>query len=240
LAGHGGDQHYRPHAPDLPALAQRNPDDLDAAQLDALMNAPAALPTDPDRLERLVRAYAKTKDPPLASMMFNQLTELAGESWGSAALRAAAYRVLARVDGVELVGEVRDPLGRRGVALVAPVGYTDQIRSRLIIDPHSGDVLATETLLARRADWIDAAPGAVVGQVVYVDSGWINEVGAARSRGRASRNAPATTAANASTRRPPKMPDGTGSSRTIVPAAIGSAFVKSVARPATVSAPPTW
>jgi hypothetical protein len=177
LAGHGGDQRYRPHEPDLPALARRDPDDLDAAQLDALMNAPAALPTDPDRLERLVRAYAKTKDPPLASMMFNQLTELAGESWGSAGLRAAAYRVLARIDGVELAGEVRDPLGRRGVALVAPVGYTDEIRSRLIIDPQSGDVLATQTLLARRGDWIDAAPGDVVGQVVYVDSGRVDEVG---------------------------------------------------------------
>jgi len=177
LAGHGGDQRYRPHAPELAALAQRNPDDLDAAQLDALMNAPAALPTDPDRLERLVRAYAKTKDPPLASMMFNQLTELASEPWGSAELRAAAYRVLARIPGVELAGEQRDPLGRRGVALVAPVGYTDQIRSRVIIDPRSGDVLATETLLARRADWVGAAPGDVVGQVVDVDSGWVDEVG---------------------------------------------------------------
>jgi hypothetical protein len=176
-AGRGGDQRYRPHAPQLAALAQRNPDDLDAAQLDALMNAPAALPTDPVRLERLVRAYAKTKDPPLASMMFNQLTELAGESWGSAELRAAAYRALAHVDGVELAGEARDPLGRRGVGLVAPVGYTDEIRSRLIVDPHSGDVLTTETVLARRADWIDAAPGDVIGQVVYVDSGWVDELG---------------------------------------------------------------
>jgi hypothetical protein len=110
-------------------------------------------------------------------MMFNQLTELAGESWGLAELRAAAYRVLARLPGVEFAGEVRDPIGRHGVALVAPVGYTDDIRSRLIIDPHSGGVLATETVLEHRGDWIGAAPGEVVGQVVYVASGWVDQLG---------------------------------------------------------------
>src|SRR5204863_5397854 len=59
----------------------------------------------------------------------------------------------------------------------------------------------------------------------------------ARSGG-ASSTAPTVTAANASTRRTPNTPEGTGSPRTIVPAAIGSALVNSVARPATVSAAP--
>jgi hypothetical protein len=181
LAGDGGDQRIRAEAPGLAAQAQRNPDDLDAATLDALMNAPAALPTDADQLERLVRAYAKTKDPPVESAMFNQLTELAGESWGAAPLRAAAYRVLARLDGVKLVGDVRDPLGRRGVALDAPVGYAHGAeQTRLIIDPRTGDVLATQTVLLRSADWIDAAPGAVIGQTVYVRSGWADELGKLR------------------------------------------------------------
>jgi len=177
LAGGGGARQVPRQPRDLPALAQRNPADLDARQLDALMSSPAALPTDPDRLEDIVRAYAKTKDPPLASMMFDQLTELASEPWASPALRAAAYRVLARIEGVQLAGKMRDPLGRRGVALLAPVGYTDQIRTRLIIDPRRGDVLATETLLVHRVGWIDAAPGAVIGEVVYVRSGWANQPG---------------------------------------------------------------
>jgi hypothetical protein len=177
LAGHGGDQPFRAEAPGLAAEGQRNPADLDAATLDALMNAPAALPTDADRLERLVRAYAKTKDPPIESAMFNQLTELASESWGAAPLRAAAYRVLARLNGVTLAGDVHDPLGRRGVGLDAPVGYTHDVRTRLIIDPRTGDVLAMQTVLLRAADWIDAAPGAVIGQTVYVRSGWADELG---------------------------------------------------------------
>jgi hypothetical protein len=182
FAGDGGEQSYPAEAPGLAAQAQRNPDDLDAAALDALMNAPAALPTDADRLERLVRAYAKTKDPPIESAMFNQLTELGGESWGAAPLRAAAYRVLARLDGVTLAGDVRDPLGRRGVGLLAPIGYTHDARTRLIINPRTGDVLATQTVLLRAADWIDAAPGAVIGQTVYVRWGWADELGEPASR----------------------------------------------------------
>jgi hypothetical protein len=182
FAGHGGAQPFKAEAPGLAAEAQRNPDDLDAATLDALMNAPAALPTDADQLERLVRAYAKTKDPPIESAMFNQLTELASESWGAAPLRAAAYRVLARLHGVMLVGDVRDPFGRRGVALDAPIGYTHDAQTRLIIDPRTGDMLATQTVLLRDADWIDAAPGAVIGQTVYVRWGWAHELGKPSAR----------------------------------------------------------
>jgi hypothetical protein len=181
LAGVGGDQPIRAETPGLAAQARRNPDDLDAATLDALMNAPAALPTDADQLERLVRAYAETRDPPMESAMFNQLTELASESWGAAPLRAAAYRVLARLEGVTLAGHVRDPLGRRGVALDAPVGYAHGAEeTRLIIDPRTGDVLAMQTVLLRDADWVDAAPGAVIGQTVYVRWGWADELGKLR------------------------------------------------------------
>ena len=182
LAGAGGDQPFRAEPPGLAAQARRNPDDLDAVTLDALMNAPAALPTDADQLERLVRAYATTKDPPIESAMFNQLTELASESWGAAPLRAAAYRVLARLPGVTLVGDLRDPLGRRGVGLDAPIGYSHWERTRLIIDPRTGDVLAQQTVLLRAADWIDAAPGAIIDQMVYVRWGWADELGKPSAR----------------------------------------------------------
>src|SRR5437879_1503989 len=54
--------------------------------------------------------------------------------------------------------------------------------------------------------------------------------------GRARRIAPMVTAANARIRNPPNTPEGTGSSSTTVPAAIGNAFVSRVATPATVNA----
>ena len=54
------------------------------------------------------------------------------------------------------------------------------------------------------------------------------------------RTAPTTTAANEAIRAAPTQPPGSGSLKTIIPAAIGSALVNSVARPAVVSAPPRW
>ena len=58
---------------------------------------------------------------------------------------------------------------------------------------------------------------------------------------RAARStAPATTAANDATRAAPIQPDGSGSWKSTMPAAIGSAFVSSVERPAVVSALPRW
>jgi len=95
-------------------------------------------------------------------------------------LRAAAYRVLARLDGVKLVGDVRDPLGRRGVGLDAPIGYTRDARTRLIINPRTGDVLATQTVVVHDTDGVDAAPGAVIGQTVYTRWGWTATLGEPR------------------------------------------------------------
>jgi hypothetical protein len=38
-------------------------------------------------------------------------------------LRAALYRVMTRIDGVELLGERSDPLGRRGITFARAGGY---------------------------------------------------------------------------------------------------------------------
>ena len=55
-----------------------------------------------------------------------------------------------------------------------------------------------------------------------------------------SSTAPTITAVNDAIRAAPTQPPGSGSWNTIIPAAIGSAFVSSVASPAVVSAPPRW
>ena len=58
--------------------------------------------------------------------------------------------------------------------------------------------------------------------------------------GRVRSAAPATTAAKAATRATPRTPGGSGSPKTVMPAAIGNAFVQRVARPTVVSALPRW
>ena len=166
-------------APDTAArlLAERDPATLDDRELDALVNAPAFLPLEPDRLERLLREYAERKDPPAEDMMFNQLEDLLTNPYASAALRAASYRVLARMKGVELAGSIRDPAGRDGTALEFPAGYGDAVEHRLIVDPATGAVLTEQTLLVHATGELDGRPGQVVGEVTYVRSGWVSAPG---------------------------------------------------------------
>jgi hypothetical protein len=164
--------------PAAAALGSRDPATLDARELDALLNAPVFLPVEPARLERVLRAYAATKDPPPEDMMFNQLEDLLTNPYASAELRAASYRVLAGMKGIELRGSMDDPAGRRGTAIDFPNGYGDAVRHRLIVDPATGAVLAEQTLLAHSNDEVAGEPGEILGEVVYVKSGWVGKLGA--------------------------------------------------------------
>jgi hypothetical protein len=165
--------HYEPVSG---AILTADPSSLDLQQLDRLVSAVAQLPTDPDRLEAIIRAYAEKKDPPVESAMFGAIRDLLNSPYASAELRAALYRVLARVDGVSLAGATDDPAGRAGVAVDAPVGYSDATRQRLVIDPQTGGVLAAETVLTKRVDWVDSGPGTVIESIVYLDEGWTDSL----------------------------------------------------------------
>ena len=165
--------HYQPVSA---AILAADPTTLDLRQLDQLVSAVAQLPTDPDRLEAIIRAYAEKKDPPVESAMFGEISDLLNSPYASAELRATLYRVLARVDGVNLAGATHDPAGRAGVALNAPVGYSDATRQRLVIDPQTGRVLAAETVLTKRVDWVDAEPGTVIQSIVYLNEGWVDSL----------------------------------------------------------------
>ncbi|MEQ4715343.1 CU044_5270 family protein [Nonomuraea sp. B19D2] len=61
-------------------------------------------------------------------------------------VRAASYRILADVPGVRSLGEVTDPLGRKGQAFTRTSDESEGIpgTSRIIIDPASGQPLAGE------------------------------------------------------------------------------------------------
>jgi hypothetical protein len=62
-------------------------------------------------------------------------------------VRAAAYRVMAGLPGVRVVGHVTDPLGREGVAVEFPGTYRTALgttKQRLVIDASTGDMLSDE------------------------------------------------------------------------------------------------
>jgi hypothetical protein len=108
--------------------------------------------------------------------MFGEISGLLSSPYASAELRATLYRVLARVNGVSLAGATHDPAGRAGVAVNAPVGYSDVTRQRLVIDPQTGRVLAAETVLTNRVDWVDSEPGTVIESIVYLNEGWVDSL----------------------------------------------------------------
>ena len=80
------------------------------------------LPADPDRLARLVRRQAvpssQASDPSSANPLPYEEFQVVGDIMRASPLRprvrAAFYTILSRLPGVELVGRVRDPLGREG------------------------------------------------------------------------------------------------------------------------------
>ena len=111
----------------------------------------AALPTDPAALEQIiVQKYEGGKADAGATFHF------AGtilQSGGPPKVRAALYRLIESLPGVQLLGSMTDKLGRHGIA----VGYTQYgIRDTLIFDPATSAVLEREGVVVDPAEILPA------------------------------------------------------------------------------------
>ena len=104
---------------------------------------PLDLPTDPDALYAQLSAqtvsYGKRQD----AEMFVLVGDALRETNASPAQRAALYAVAARIPGVDLLGDVTDAAGRRGIA-VAKDDDVNHVRSTLVFDPQTSVLLAEE------------------------------------------------------------------------------------------------
>jgi hypothetical protein len=138
-----------------------------------------ALPTDVAALTEYVRQRAAETGKPSGSAtsleMFTIVGDLLRETVAAPAVRAALYRVVAGIPGVELVGSVTDRAGRSGtaVAIVGGVGGSgsaEQTRRTLIFDPGTSLLLGEEEVLLDRVDWIAADPPVVLGYETYLVS----------------------------------------------------------------------
>ncbi|MGV9349943.1 CU044_5270 family protein [Streptomyces spiralis] len=94
------------------------------------------------------------------------------------AVRAAAYRVMAGLPGVRVVGHVTDPLGREGVGVEFPGTYRTALgttQQRLVIDASTGDMLSDEILLvdpSAKAEATGLKAGTVVTYRATSRMGW--------------------------------------------------------------------
>lgn len=145
----------------------------------------ADAPTDPDLLETLVqRAASGFANPP--DQMFVVIADLLRSPLASPQLQSALYEVAARIPGVQLVGEVEDPLGRWGTAVTlstygqttpAPDAEPPTRREELIFDPQTGQVLSERTVALVDLDFVDAGPGDMIGYEAFIDQEIVQDIG---------------------------------------------------------------
>jgi hypothetical protein len=87
-----------------------------------------------------------------------------------AQLRSALYQALTRLDGIELIGEVTDLAGRRGVGVtIGPTEKKLPRRTVLIFDPATGRLLGTRSVLAADVPGTRLPPGTVMEEAAFVE-----------------------------------------------------------------------
>jgi hypothetical protein len=113
------------------------------------------LPVQPSALKAAVNAGPLGGPGFAAQNRFDALAFVLSSGGASPRLRAAAFKVLAATPGIEGLGMVRDPLGRRGDGFAVAAGQRyvcDQSScpaSEIIIDPATGELLDDASLSAR-------------------------------------------------------------------------------------------
>ena len=142
----------------------------------------ADLPTDPARLEQfIVRHFEGGPEDVAATFHFAGTFLQAG---APPQVRAALYRLIQSIPGIQALGPMTDRLGRRGTG----VGFTEYgVRDVLIFDPATSAVLEREGIAVDPAR-IDVPPGQarfsageVINYTVYAASGVVNSIAAVPS-----------------------------------------------------------
>ena len=138
-----------------------SPEEIDLPPL-----RPVALPDDATTL------YAKLAHDTISFgdrqyvEMFTLVGDALRETNATPAQRAALYTVASELPGVDLVGPVKDSLGRAGIA-VAMDDEENRMRQTLVFDPNSSKLLEErEVTLARNS--FGYPPGTQIGSATYV------------------------------------------------------------------------
>jgi hypothetical protein len=106
-------------APSAMALRQAEPGELDGIPYEGQLPPVRGLPADADELLSTFReAHGESSaSVPQEAKPFEYAASVLLSTGTRPELRAALYELVARIDGVEHHGQVRDPLGRTGTAV---------------------------------------------------------------------------------------------------------------------------
>jgi hypothetical protein len=140
----------------------------------------SALPREPARLRALIEArkIRGLKAPPGEAQTFALLGEMLIETYISPALRAAIYEVAAELPGVELREDVRDPLGRRALA-VAYLDLANHRREELLFDPTDAGFLG-ERQVATEGDRDGYPAGTTIAYTALLESHLVDSLSSRR------------------------------------------------------------
>jgi len=99
------------------------------------------VPDEPSQLLSALRSGSIVPRPPGDDQVFLLIGELLAQGDASPALRAALFEAAARLEGIEDVGEMIDPLGRDGLALAIDGA---SLRTQLVFDQDTAELLSIE------------------------------------------------------------------------------------------------
>jgi hypothetical protein len=157
-----------------------------------------SLPSDPARLkagiEQMVKDYSDpgAKDPHSLEV-FGIITDLLDHEPITPQVRAAAFRVLAGLPGIQMLGKVTDPVGRPGYMIGLDGGARKNFGEdrmlgasiTLVISPATGTLLAEESVATSQSSFVKsppasgALPGATsCGEVIFSGGPVVNRGGA--------------------------------------------------------------
>ncbi|MEU8119862.1 CU044_5270 family protein [Spirillospora sp. NPDC049024] len=136
----------------------------------------AGLPADPVRLrEALNRLLGHEAGD---QQVFGLGTQLVSGAPVSPKVRAAAFRMMAGLPSVRTLGELTDPLGRRGTAIALKVSRdAEAVEQRLIIDAATGRALTSYSVALNNGDGLHGTgirTGEIQTSSSLIEAGWTN------------------------------------------------------------------
>jgi hypothetical protein len=147
----------------------------------------ANLPTEPAALEQFIVRHFEYRPGHSGPGDIGATFDFAGTFLQSGAppdIRAAIFRLIQKLPGIESLGPMTDRLGRHGIG----VGFTQHgVRDVLIFDPATTAVLEREGIAVDPAQidvppgWARFSAGEVINYTVYKASGVVNSIGAVPS-----------------------------------------------------------
>jgi hypothetical protein len=113
--------------------------------------------------------------------MFTEVGDFLREDPIPAKVRAALYRVTARIPGIQVLGLTRDGIGRPALAIALNDTLYGE-RSELLFDPKTSQLLGERSVLVKPPPAYHVKPGTVDEAATYITSGIVERIGQVPAR----------------------------------------------------------